>query len=44
MTMRNYLILCAAGSVLTVLILLLLPGVGEAIEGFLIAFLSTNAN
>ena len=44
MTLRNYLILCAAGSVLTVLVLLLMPGVGESIEGFLIAFLSTNAN
>ncbi|MDC3197125.1 hypothetical protein OAU36_05305 [Gammaproteobacteria bacterium] len=44
MTLRNYLILCAAGSVLTVLILLLVPSVGESIEAFLIAFLSTNAN
>jgi hypothetical protein len=44
MTLRNYLILCAAGSLLTVLILLLVPGVGESIEGLLIAFLSTNAN
>lgn len=44
MTLRNYLILCAAGSVLTVLTLLLVPGVGETIEGLLIAFLSTNAN
>lgn len=44
MTSRNYLILCAAGSVLTVLTLLLVPGVGESIEGLLIAFLSTTAN
>lgn len=44
MTLRNYLILCAAGSVLTVLILLLVPGVGESIEASLIAFLSANAN
>ncbi|MFT7471046.1 MAG: hypothetical protein ACI8XU_000940 [Kiritimatiellia bacterium] len=44
MTSRNYLILCAAGSVLTVLTLLLVPGVGETIEGLLIAFLSTTAN
>ena len=44
MTLRNYLILCAAGSVLTVLVLLLMPGVGESIEAFLIAFLSSNAN
>ena len=44
MTLRNYLILCAAGSVLTVLTLLLVPGVGETIEGLLIAFLSTTAN
>jgi hypothetical protein len=44
MTLKNYLILCAAGSLLTVLILLLVPGIGEAIEGLLIAFLSTTAN
>ena len=44
MTSRNYLILCIAGSVLTVLTLLLVPGVGETIEGLLIAFLSTTAN
>lgn len=44
MTLRNYLILCAAGSLLTVLTLLLIPGVGETIEGLLITFLSTNAN
>lgn len=43
MTLKNYLILCAAGSVLTVAVLLLVPSVGEAIEGMLIAFLSTNA-
>jgi len=44
MTLRNYLILCAAGSLLTILILLLVPGVGESIEGLLISFLSTNAS
>lgn len=44
MTLRNYLILCAAGSLLTVLILLLVPGIGETIEGLLIAFLSSTAN
>jgi len=44
MTSRNYLILCAAGSVLTVLTLLLIPSVGETIEGLLIAFLSSTAN
>jgi hypothetical protein len=44
MELRNYLILCAAGSLLAVLILLLVPSVGESIEGFLIYFLSTNAN
>lgn len=44
MTLKNYLILCAAGSVATVLILLLAPSIGETIEGLLIAFLSTNAN
>ena len=44
MTLRNYLILCTTGSLLAVLILLLVPSVGESIEGLLIAFLSTNAN
>jgi hypothetical protein len=44
MTLRNYLILCAAGALLTVLVLALVPSVGETIEGLLIAFLSTNAN
>ncbi len=44
MKLRNYLILCAAGSLLTVLTLILVPSVGVAIEGLLIAFLSTNAN
>lgn len=44
MTLRNYLILCAAGSALTVLILLLVPSIGESIEGLLIAFLSSTAN
>jgi hypothetical protein len=29
---------------LTVLTLLLVPGVGESVEGLLIAFLSSNAN
>jgi hypothetical protein len=43
MTLRNYLILCAAGSLLTVLVLLLVPGIGETVEGLLIAFLSSNA-
>lgn len=44
MTLRNYIKFCAIGSALTVIILLLVPGVGETIEGLLIAFLSTNAN
>ena len=44
MTLRNYLILCAVGSLLAVFILLLVPSVGESIEGLLIAFLSSNAN
>jgi hypothetical protein len=43
MTLRNYLILCAAGSLLTVLVLLLVPSIGETVEGLLIAFLSSNA-
>ena len=44
MTLRNYLILCAAGALLTVCVLLIVPSVGETIENLLIAFLSTNAN
>ncbi|MFK7865619.1 MAG: hypothetical protein AB8B95_15495 [Pseudohongiellaceae bacterium] len=44
MTMKNYLIVCAAGSVATIAILLLVPSIGETIEGLLITFLSTNAN
>jgi len=44
MTLKNYLILCAAGSLLTVLTLLIAPGIGETIEGLLIAFLSSTAN
>ncbi len=43
MTLRNYLILCAAGSALTILVLLLFPSIGESIETALIAFLSANA-
>ena len=39
MTLRNYLILCAAGSLLTVLILLLVPAVAVSIEDLLFAFL-----
>ena len=44
MKLRNYLILCAAGSLLTVLTLVLVPSVGVTIESELITFLSTNAN
>lgn len=44
MTLRNYLILCAAGSLIAILAVLLVPGVGETIEGLLLGFLSSNAN
>lgn len=44
MTSKNYLILCAVGAILTVLTLVLVPSVGQTIEGLLIAFLSSNAN
>ncbi len=44
MKLRKYLILCAAGSFITVLTLLFAPSVGVSIEGLLIAFLSSNAN
>jgi len=44
MTLKNYLLLCAVGSVVTVLAILLLPGVANAFEGILLAFLSSNAS
>lgn len=44
MTLRNYLILCAAGSAVTVLAMMFVPGVADAFESVLLLFLSTNAN
>ncbi len=44
MTLRNYLILCAAGSLVTVLAMMLIPGVADTFESVLLLFLSTNAN
>lgn len=44
MTLRNYLILCGAGSIVTVLAMMFVPGVADAFESILLLFLSTNAN
>lgn len=43
MTIKNYLMLCGAGAVLTVLAMLFVPGVADAFEGVVLLFLSTNA-
>ena len=44
MTMRNYLILCAAVAVVTSLSVLFVPGLSEAIETALLGFLASNAS
>jgi len=44
MSLRNYLILCAGVSLLTVLALHTVPGLADTLEGALILFLSTNAS
>ena len=44
MMLRNYLMLCAAGAAITALAILLVPGVADAFEGILLAFLSSNAS
>jgi len=44
MSMRNYLISCAAVAVVTALAMLFVPGVSEAFEGIVLLFLSTNAS
>ncbi len=44
MAMRNYLILCAAVTVLTCLAVLFIPGLSEAIETALLGFLASNAS
>lgn len=43
MTLKNYMILCAAGSVVTVLAMIFVPGVSDTFESLLLLFLSTNA-
>ena len=40
MLMRNYLILCAAVTVVTIISILFVPGLADMIEGRLLAFLS----
>ena len=44
MTLRNYCLLCGAGSIATVLSILYVPGVADAFENILLLFLMTNAN
>ena len=44
MSLRNYLLTCLAVSVLTIAVILLLPGVAETLEALLLAFLSTYAS
>ena len=44
MSLKNYLILCAALTVVTILAVTLVPGVAQAIEGAMLLFLSTNAS
>ncbi len=43
MTMKNYLILCAAITATVVLSVLYIPGLSDAIEQALLIFLATNA-
>lgn len=43
MTLRNYLVLCIAVTVLWVAALLALPGLATTIEQLMLAFLSSNA-
>ena len=44
MTLRNYCLLCGAGSIVTVLSILYVPGVADAFESILLLFLMTNAS
>ncbi len=44
MSRRNYLILCGAGSIVTVIAMMFVPGVADTFENFLLLFLMTNAN
>lgn len=44
MSMRNYLITCAAVAVVTVVLILAVPVVADTFEGILLLFLSTNAS
>ena len=43
MTLKNYLILCGAGSIVTVLSIFV-PGIADAFETILLLFLMTNAS
>ena len=43
MTAKNYLITCAAVSIITVAVLLLVPSFADSLEQQLLVYLSTNA-
>jgi len=43
MNMKNYLVLCAAVTVVVVIALLYIPGVADTVEGVMLAFLASNA-
>ena len=44
MTLKNYLILCGTGSIVTILSILFVPGIADAFETILLLFLMTNAS
>ena len=43
MTIRNYLMLCAALALLTCLAIIVVPGVGDFFETIMLVFLATTA-
>lgn len=43
MTLKNYLFICVAVSVLTVAVLLLVPSVADSLEQQMLVYLSSNA-
>ena len=44
MNLKNYSILCAGVSLLTIVVVLFVPGVSQTLETLLIGFLSSTAN
>jgi len=43
MSLRNYLLLCAATAAAVVIVVLYVPGAAETFEGLVLGFLSRNA-